>query len=59
VIDHVHYFSDALKPWIAPREHLDRFVISRDPRDISRVWVLDPDGAATWRSRIGRCRIRP
>ena len=46
VIDHVHYFSDALKPWIAEREHLDRFVIRRDPRDISRVWVLDPDGSA-------------
>jgi putative transposase len=46
VIDHVHYFSDALKPWIAQREHLDRFVIRRDPRDISRVWVLDPDGSS-------------
>jgi putative transposase len=44
VIDHVHYFSDALKPWIARRDRLGRFVIRRDPRDISRVWVLDPDG---------------
>lgn len=44
VIDHVHYFCDGLKPWIARRERLDRFVIRRDPRDISRVWVLDPDG---------------
>ncbi|MFN8182811.1 MAG: DDE-type integrase/transposase/recombinase, partial [Candidatus Nanopelagicales bacterium] len=43
VIDHVHYFSDALKPWIARRDRLGRFVIRRDPRDISRVWVLDPD----------------
>lgn len=46
LIDHVHYFSDALKPWIARREHLDRFVIRRDPRDISRIWVLDPDGTS-------------
>jgi putative transposase len=46
VIDHVGYFSDALKPWIARRERLDRFVIRRDPRDISRIWVLDPDGGA-------------
>jgi putative transposase len=46
VIDHVHYFSDALKPWIARRRKLDRFVIRRDPRDISRIWVLDPDGGA-------------
>lgn len=44
VIDHVGYFSDALKPWIAERGKLDRFVIRRDPRDISRVWVLDPAG---------------
>lgn len=44
VIDHVHYFSNALKPWIARRERLAKFVIRRDPRDISRVWVLEPDG---------------
>jgi Mu transposase, C-terminal/Phage integrase family len=44
-IDHVQYFSDALKPWIANREKTGRFVIRRDPRDISRIWVLDPDGA--------------
>jgi hypothetical protein len=46
VIDHVQYYSDALKPWIARREELDRFVLRRDPRDISRIWVLDPDGGA-------------
>jgi len=44
VIDHVGYFSDALKPWIARRDRLDRFVIRRDPRDISRIWVLTPGG---------------
>lgn len=44
VIDHVHYFADALRPWIARRERLERFVIRRDPRDIRRIWVLDPDG---------------
>ena len=44
VIDHVQYYSDALKPWIARRERLGRFVLRRDPRDISRIWVLDPDG---------------
>jgi putative transposase len=43
VIDHVHYFCDALKPWIARRQDLGRFVIRRDPQDISRIWVLDPD----------------
>jgi putative transposase len=42
VIDHLGYFSNALKPWIARRDRLDRFVLRRDPRDISRIWVLDP-----------------
>lgn len=44
VVDHVQYYSDALKPWIAIRERLGRFVLRRDPRDISRIWVLDPEG---------------
>lgn len=44
VIDHVQYYSDALKPWIARRDRLGKFVLRRDPRDISRIWVLDPDG---------------
>ncbi|RAK25474.1 Mu transposase-like protein [Actinoplanes lutulentus] len=44
MIDHVGYLSNALKPWIARRGRLDRFVLRRDPRDISRIWVLDPDG---------------
>lgn len=44
IIDHVHYFANSLKPWIARREQLGKFIIRRDPRDISRVWVLDPEG---------------
>lgn len=43
VIDHIHYFADVLKPWIARRDNLPQFLIRRDPRDISRVWVLEPD----------------
>ena len=46
VIGHVQYYCDALKPWIARREQLGPFVLRRDPRDISRVWALDPDGGA-------------
>ncbi|HVB45027.1 MAG TPA: Mu transposase C-terminal domain-containing protein [Streptosporangiaceae bacterium] len=46
VIDHVQYYCDALKPWIARRELLGRFILRRDPRDISRIWALDPDGSA-------------
>lgn len=44
VIDHIHYYSDALKPWIARRDRLPSFLIRRDPRDISRIWVLEPEG---------------
>lgn len=44
VIDHVHYFANALKPWIGRRDRLGPFIIRRDPRDISRVWVLEPEG---------------
>ena len=46
VIDHVHYFSNSLKPWISRRSTLDPFLIRRDPRDISRIWVLEPEGHA-------------
>lgn len=35
-----------MKPWIARREELERFILRRDPRDISRIWVLDPEGSA-------------
>lgn len=42
IIDHVNYFADCLKPLIAKRKQLDRFVLRRDPRDLSRIWVLDP-----------------
>ncbi|WP_459208601.1 transposase [Azospirillum agricola] len=43
VIDHVAYFSNALIPWIADRGRGHRFLIRRDPRDLSRIWVLAPD----------------
>lgn len=42
VIDHITYYADSLKPWIVNRDRLDKFIIRRDPRDLSRVWVLDP-----------------
>ena len=41
VIDRVGYYASALSPWIAERERLEKFVIRRDPRDLSRIWVLD------------------
>lgn len=73
VIDHVHYFANALKPWISRRGSLPRFIIRRDPRDISRIWVLDPAGteyievpyrtlsnpaASVWEHRQALTRLR-
>jgi putative transposase len=44
LIDHIPYYADSLKPWIIRRGQLNKFIIRRDPRDISRIWVLDPEG---------------
>ncbi len=41
MIDHIAYYSDALRPWIGD-PGLGKFLIRRDPRDLSRVYVLDP-----------------
>lgn len=46
VLDRIGYYSNALRPWIAERAGLARFVIRRDPRDISRIFVLPPEGDA-------------
>jgi len=43
VIDHIVYSSNAIKPWIAQRDRGHRFFIRRDPRDLSRIFVLDPE----------------
>lgn len=47
-IDEIYYYHDVLKPWIraaqpgADREPR-RFVVRRDPRDISTVFFFDPE----------------
>ena len=41
-IDHITYFSSALRSWITARNRPDPLLIRRDPRDLSRVFVLDP-----------------
>jgi putative transposase len=46
VVGHIHYFSNALNPWIAARKTFPVFTLRQDPRDISRIWVEDPhDGS--------------
>jgi putative transposase len=44
VLDHIGYMSNGLKPWIEQGNHSARFIIRRDPRDLSRIWVLSPEG---------------
>jgi putative transposase len=46
VLDHIQYYSNALRPWIAERDRLEPFLIRRDPRDLSRIFVLDPERQA-------------
>jgi putative transposase len=43
VIDHLVYSSNALRPWIAERHQAHRFIIRRDPRDLSRIFVMHPE----------------
>jgi putative transposase len=43
VIDHIVYASNAIRPWVAGRDRKRRFVVRRDPRDLSRVFVLHPE----------------
>jgi len=43
VCDHIAYYADALRPLVARRDRLGPVLVRRDPRDLSRVWVLDPD----------------
>lgn len=44
MVDHINYYSNALQPWIAERNKLkEKFIIRRDPRDISRIYALPPE----------------
>lgn len=40
-IDHITYYSHSLRPWIQLRDQPTRLLIRRDPRDLSRIFVLD------------------
>ncbi len=42
VIDHIVYINSSLKPFITNSRYNDKFLIRRDPRDLSRIYVLDP-----------------
>ncbi len=42
VIDHIYYFSNALIPWITSGRTKEKFIVRRDPRNLSRIFVLHP-----------------
>ena len=46
VMDYITYWSDHLRFWIEDRPQgspqARKFVVRRDPRDITRVWLYDP-----------------
>jgi putative transposase len=50
VIDEIQYFDDVLRSWINASDPGDvtgkrkrKFIVRRDPRDLSRVYFYDPD----------------
>lgn len=50
VIDEIQYYDDVLRPWINTTDPSDttgkrkrKFIVRRDPRDISRVYFYDPE----------------
>lgn len=42
VLDHITYFSNSISPLIAERHRHGSLIIRRDPRDLSRIYLLDP-----------------
>lgn len=72
-LDHVTYFSSALRAWIAARDRPSPLLVRHDPRDLSRVFVLDAlDGSylevptrdlsrpalSLWEHRLALRRVR-
>jgi len=72
-IDHLTYFSSALRAWITVRDRPEPLLVRRDPRDLSRVFVLDPHddsylevptrdlsrpAISLWEHRLARRRLR-
>jgi putative transposase len=43
MLDHITYYSPALRPLLGKQETRTTFLIRRDPRDLSRIYVLDPE----------------
>jgi putative transposase len=72
-IDHITYYSNALRPWIQLRNQPAPLLIRRDPRDLSRIFVLDAENnvylevpyrmlsrpaITLWEHKLARKRLR-
>ncbi len=44
IVDHIAYYNNALRPMISERVTHGKFIIRRDPRDLSRIYVPLPEG---------------
>lgn len=43
MLDHIDYYSNSLRPLIRERDKYKKFLIRRDPRDLSRIYVHLPE----------------
>lgn len=72
-IDHITYYSNSLRPWIQFRDQPTPLLIRRDPRDLSRIFVLDAENncylevpyrklsrpsITLWEHKLARKRLR-
>ena len=39
MLDHITYYSNSLRPFVTNRDKYGKFLIRRDPRDLSRIYV--------------------
>ncbi|MDX2050050.1 MAG: Mu transposase C-terminal domain-containing protein [Rickettsiaceae bacterium] len=42
-LDHIAYYSNSLRPFIANKDKYGKFLIRRDPRDLSRIYVYSEE----------------
>ena len=42
MLDHIAYYNNSLSPFLVNRGRQGKFLIRRDPRDLSKIYVLEP-----------------
>jgi len=43
MLDHIVYYTNALRPFIHNKEKYGKFLLKRDPRDLSRIYMYLPE----------------